>query len=393
MRNDKPGVRGWRTLVAVGCASLLATGVHADDDKAIGKHAFEKACVACHSDPPEPRAMPRDQLAKMPPEAIFAALLGGKMTLQAAALPEIERSARCPSTCPRSRGLGQDAQTVEQLTMCKNPAPLAANALEQPHWSGWGLDADNTHFQPAAQARLEPEDLANLEFKWALGFPAGTSVSTQTAVIGGRIYIGGPGNGIYALDAKSGCAHWKTETAGEVRGAIQAFKRADGSLMLVAADRKAMVYGLDADTGKILWQGQGRGSSMGNEHRLGRYPRRQGLRALRVLRELAGGSPTYECCTFRGSVNAYELETGKRLWKSYLIPEPAKKTAGRQWHAAVGAVGCGGMVTADHRCQGRRHLPHHRRLLFGAGGGHLRCDSRDGSQDRRHTLAQADDGR
>jgi polyvinyl alcohol dehydrogenase (cytochrome) len=326
MRNDKPGVRGWRTLVALGCASLLATGVHADDDKAIGKHAFEKACVACHSDPPVPRAMPREQLAKMPPEAIFAALLGGKMTLQAAALSEIEKRAVSIYLSEIPWGSVKDAQTVEQLTMCKNPAPLAADALEQPHWSGWGLDADNTHFQPAAQARLKPEDLANLEFKWALGFPAGTSVSTQTAVIGGRIYIGGPGNGIYALDARSGCAHWKTETAGEVRGAIQAFKRADGSLMLVAADRKAMVYGLDADTGKILWQDKGEDHPWAMNTGSAAYHDGKVYVPFASFEELAGGSPTYECCTFRGSVNAYELETGKRLWKSYLIPEPAKKT-------------------------------------------------------------------
>jgi polyvinyl alcohol dehydrogenase (cytochrome) len=326
MRNGFFGGRQWRLLAALCCMTLSSGGAVADDDKAIGKKAFEKACIACHSEPAVPRALPRDQLARMAPELIFAAQLGGKMTLQAAALSEIEKRAVAIYLSEIPWGTVADAKTAEKLTMCEKPAPLAADALKQPHWSGWGLDADNTHFQPAAHAGLKAEDLANLEFKWALGFPAGTSVSTQAAVLGGRIYIGGPGNGVYALDAKSGCAHWKFETAGEVRGAIQAFTRADGTLMLVAADRKAMVYGLDADTGKLLWQDKGEDHAWAMNTGSAAFHEGTVYVPFASFEELAGGSPTYECCTFRGSVVAYELETGKRLWKTYLIPELPKKT-------------------------------------------------------------------
>lgn len=326
MRNAIPGLRTLHALVALGCATLTVGGALANDDKAIGKHAFEQACIACHSDPPVPRALPREQLAKMAPELIFAAQLDGKMTMQAAALSEIEKRAVAIYLSEIPWGTVADAKTSEKLTMCEQPTALPADALQQPHWSGWGLDADNSHFQPAAHAGLKPQDLGNLEFKWALGFASGTSVSTQAAVIGGRIYIGGPGNGIYALDAKSGCAHWKFETAGEVRGAIQAFARADGSLMLVAADRKAMVYGLDANSGKLLWKDQGEDHEWAMNTGSAAFHDGKVYVPFASFEELAGGSPTYECCTFRGSVVAYELETGKRVWKTYLIAEPAKKT-------------------------------------------------------------------
>ena len=326
MRNANPGVRIFRALIALICASSLSAAALADDDKAIGKHAFEKACAACHSDPPVPRALPREQLAKLAPELIFQAQLAGKMVLNAAALSELEKRAVAIYLSEIPWGSLPDAKTAEKLTRCEKPTALSADALKQPHWSGWGLDDDNTHFQPAERAGLKPADLGNLEFKWALGFTAGTSVSTQAAVVGGRIYIGGPGGGVYALDAKTGCAYWKFDTAGEVRGAIQVFARADGSLMLIAADRKATVYGIDANNGKLLWKDKpedhawaiSTGSAAHHDGKL--------YVPFASFEELAGGSPTYECCTFRGSVVAYDLESGKRLWKTFLIPEPAKKT-------------------------------------------------------------------
>ena len=43
------------------------------------------------------------------------------------------------------------------------------------------------------------------------------------------------------------------------------------------------------------------------------------------LEELAGGNPAYECCTFRGSMVAYDAETGKQIWKTYTIPEAPKR--------------------------------------------------------------------
>ena len=78
MRNGIFGGRQWRLLAALCCATLSSGGAVADDDKAIGKQAFEKACIACHSEPAVPRALPRDQLARMAPELIFAAQLGAR---------------------------------------------------------------------------------------------------------------------------------------------------------------------------------------------------------------------------------------------------------------------------------------------------------------------------
>src|SRR4030095_8800502 len=51
--------------------------------------------------------------------------------------------------------------------------------------------------------------------------------------------------------------------------------------------------------------------------------------------------PTYECCTFRGSIVSLDAETGKELWKTSTIPrspEPVgKNSVGTQLRAPSGA--------------------------------------------------------
>jgi polyvinyl alcohol dehydrogenase (cytochrome) len=57
--------------------------------------------------------------------------------------------------------------------------------------------------------------------------------------------------------------------------------------------------------------------------------------------EFSASTLDYPCCTFRGSVAAYDANTGKQLWHTYVIPEepkPTKKNSkGVQLYAPAGA--------------------------------------------------------
>lgn len=313
-------------LCLVGWMGALSGVAIADEDRAIGREAFEKACSGCHSDTPVPRAMSPAQMSELPPEKIFKAQMEGLMVLQASALNEIEKRALAIYVSKTPWGSVSEEKVAETLQQCAGSPALAPDVLAEPHWSGWGLDLDNTHFQPGAAAGLAAADLANLEFKWALGYAGATTVTTQPAVAGGRIYIGGPNGGIYALDAKTGCAHWKFDTADAVRGAILITQLDDGRFVLLAGDRKAWFYAVDANSGELLWKDKA------DDHAwaliTGSPALYEGVAyvPLSSFEELAGGSATYECCTFQGSVIAYEVATGKRLWQSSTIPEPIVKT-------------------------------------------------------------------
>ena len=296
------------------------------EDRNIGRDAFEGSCSGCHSETPIPRAMSPAQMAELPPEKIFKVQTEGLMLLQAAGLTEIEQRALAIYISKIPWGSVPEAKFAETLKQCDSHPDLAGDSLEKSHWSGWGLDLDNTHFQRGDYAGLKASDLENLEFKWALGYSGATTVTTQPAVAGGRIYIGGPNSGIYALDAKTGCAHFKFETEDAVRGAITMTKLSDGRLILLAGDRKAWFYAIDANSGELLWKDKA------EEHEWAIITGSPSLYngtvyvPLASFEELAGGSENYECCSFRGSIVAYEIESGKRLWISSLVQEPLVKT-------------------------------------------------------------------
>jgi polyvinyl alcohol dehydrogenase (cytochrome) len=130
---------------------------------------------------------------------------------------------------------------------------------------------------------------------------------------------------VYSLDAKTGCAHWKFETKGGVRAGIPVASDGSGFTLFVA-DRSGWVYAVDASSGEQLWKDRA------DEHEATVLTATPVLHQGRLyvaaasLEELSGGSPVYECCTFRGSVVAYDAASGRRLWQSYVIPEEPRKT-------------------------------------------------------------------
>ncbi len=298
----------------------------ANEDRAIGKNAFENACVSCHGTPPIARAPSREQLAKIPPERILQTQTSGLMALQAAALSELEKRALAIYLSEIPWGSVREEKLAEQLTMCEVSKPVTKADFDKPRWIGWGLDPDNTHAQPTAQAGLSAADLTELELKWSFGHVGATTTTTQPAVLGDRIFIGSPNGAIYSLDRYRGCAHWKFDTEAEVRAAIIVAPRKDGSIGLYAGDRKAWLYAVDANTGKLIWKDRA------DDHPWAMITSSPYLHdgtlyvGLASFEELAGGSAHYECCTFRGSVAAYAAEGGTRKWKSYVIPQKPVKT-------------------------------------------------------------------
>jgi polyvinyl alcohol dehydrogenase (cytochrome) len=66
-----------------------------------------------------------------------------------------------------------------------------------------------------------------------------------------------------------------------------------------------------------------------------------------------GGRGQYECCTFRGSVSAYDANTGERIWKYYTVAEPrprARNSDGLQmWGPAGGGIWSSPTIDAGRR--------------------------------------------
>src|SRR5581483_10271429 len=56
--------------------------------------------------------------------------------------------------------------------------------------------------------------------------------------------------------------------------------------------------------------------------------------------ETVGSNPDYECCTFRGTMNALDASTGAVVWRSYLVPQAkpvGKSSTGKTLYGPSGA--------------------------------------------------------
>ena len=135
---------------------------------------------------------------------------------------------------------------------CANPPPAFVDPLSAPHWNGWGVDPQQSRFQPAAMAQLAAADVPRLKLKWAFAFPDASFAFAQPTVVGGRVFIGSQSGNVYSLDATTGCTYWQFDADALVRAAITVGQNPGGWTAYVG-DRHANVHALDAMTGKVLW--------------------------------------------------------------------------------------------------------------------------------------------
>ena len=301
------------------CAGLL----RAQD----GESLFKKSCAVCH-DAGIGRAPNREILHTMTARQVLAAMETGAMISMAATLTAADR--RAIAEFATGKPLGQDLDmTPTKQSMCGAASGGSPDPLAEPRWIGWGNDLANTRFQDAAAAGLAPAQVPRLKLKWAFGFPGDVSLNSQPSIAGGRVYVGSQGGKVYALSATTGCIHWWFATAGPVRSAVSLGRIDTESGSRPAAffaDSSAVVYAVDAYTGRLLWK------TKVDDHSAARVTGSLAVHHGRLYVPVASSEEgfatmaNYECCRFRGSVVALDGATGKQIWKTYTVAEVARPT-------------------------------------------------------------------
>ena len=302
---------------------LLAASVMIFAAPPDGADLYAKNCAICH----ETLTVIQNHLAlkSMTPEYIVRVLSNGAMRTQAARLSKEERGAIAEYLTGKSLPPPVDPS----VGRCPGPPP---KSFSGPQWNGWGVDAENSRFQPADAAGLTAQQVPQLKLKWAFGFPGDFSAFAQPTIAGGRVFVGSPGGVVYSLDAATGCTYWRFEAASGVRNAVAI---GPGNIAYFG-DLHAAVYALDAATGSLLWK------TSVEEHPAARVSGTPKLYEGRLYvpvasrEEWLSADSRYECCKFRGSVVALDAKTGKQIWKTYTIAEPAKpqgkgKTGTQLW--------------------------------------------------------------
>ena len=346
-------------FVPVAIASLAmftATADKALAQSTVGLRLFETKCASCHQSAQAQKAPDASRLRKMTPEAVFAALSKAPHA-QIQGLSDDDKRALAAHLGGRKIGVTEIADAKKMPNQCTSDPPMS-DIAGGPAWNGWGVDpTTNARFQPASAAGLSTAQVPNLKVKWAFGLPLAEEAHSQPTVVGGRVFVGSDAGTVYSVDAASGCVYWSFQADGAMRVAptVSSVKGPGSTKYAVYfGDQRANMYGLDADSGKLLWKVKV------DEHPVAQITGTPTLYEGRLYvpmasaEERTGGlSMTYPCCTFRGSVTALDANTGKQIWKTYIIsdpPKPTKKSAKGVQHygPAGGAVWAAPTIDTKH---------------------------------------------
>ena len=330
-----PGMLAFATLAWCGCG--LAQPLD-------GVRVFELTCTTCHGKAQVPPIPDPTALRQMTPESVYRALKTGAAHQKLELTDDVKRGV---AEFVSGRNLMPDdaGEAKRMPNVCSSNPPITS-LTASPAWNGWGVDATNGRFQPAKSAGLSNAQIPNLKLKWAFGFPGATAVHGQPSVAAGRVFVGLNNGYVYSLDATTGCVYWSFQARSGVRNAISIGEingQGSAKYAVYFGDARANVYALDAATGRALWR------TKVDDHGLAGITGAPALFEGRLYvpvasrEEQSGVALTYSCCTFRGSVVALNASTGQKIWKTYVIPDEPKPTrknsAGTQlWAPAGGGV-------------------------------------------------------
>lgn len=183
-------------------------------------------------------------------------------------------------------------------------------------WPSHGYDASNTRRSPLPTG-ITPANVPTLVEKWRFATPGGINGKpvTSTVTVGRKLVYTTAWDGkVYALDKKSGVTKWtfNTRTAGVLGVQSSVTLTADGRALV--ADSVGKIYCLDAKKGTVLWEADAGSEDPEAAHAWSSPTVANG----RVLIGIASHNDSP--CT-RGTLVAYDLDTGTELWRQYTVPE------------------------------------------------------------------------
>jgi len=299
-----------------------------------GFATFQTRCVLCHANseseraktPAGERAPTTDAIRLMTPERIYAALATGSMQVHAKDLSDTQKTRLAEFMSSRPMGSAGTGDAAKMANRCTTN-PAMTDPARSASWNGWGNGVGNTRFQPAAAARLTAAQVPQLKLKWVFGYPNGITSNAQPTIVSGRVFVGSDNGYLYSLDAKTGCVYWSFETGSIIRNAPTVGPvsgQGNARYAVFVGDGHANVYALDAQTGRQLWK------TKTDPHFVARITAGTTFYNGRLFvpvsssEEFSSGNADYSCCTARGSVVALDANTGKQIWKSWVVPEEPK---------------------------------------------------------------------
>jgi PQQ-dependent dehydrogenase (methanol/ethanol family) len=216
-----------------------------------------------------------------------------------------------------------------------NDSVLKAEA-EAGQWAVAGHDYGNTRYSPLTQ--INAENASKLSLAYSFSLASLRSNEASPIVIGDTLYVStswGP-KYVYALNAATGERKWTFEP--EIPDDVlqyaccdvnsRGIAYADGKLFVGRLDGK--LTALDAATGKALW------TSKVVDYKQGSVITSPPLVVRdKVITGFGGGE-----YGVRGSLQAFDINTGKLVWQTFTVPAPGEPGS-ETWKGDTGLHGGG----------------------------------------------------
>ena len=296
---------------------------------------FQENCANCHDNPKQAPDLASDleSLRQFTSEAIYQSLTGGTMVKQTQKLTDEEKqeiALYLTGRPPDTRGAGRAENMPNR---CASNPPFEPSGA--PSWNGWSPDITNARFQDTKAAGLTADQVPRLKLKWAFGFAGGVSAYGQPSLVDGRVFVGSDNGYVYSLDMTTGCVYWSFQAKGSVRTApTVAPIKGQGSAKRAVyfGDMRANVYAINASNGELLWT-----THVDDQPDA----------------KITGAPTVYEgrvyvpVSAWDGLLVALDANSGRQIWKNYIITEPVK---------ASGKKGIGGPVWSAPTIDVKRHV-------------------------------------
>jgi alcohol dehydrogenase (cytochrome c) len=258
------------------------------------------------------------------------------------------------------------AQQARPPALVTSAEILGGLPADGSRWLTFGGNYSNQRHSPLKQ--ITPENVSRLVPKWT--FQTGTlgNFETTALVRDNVLYVTGPQNVAWALDARTGREIWRYRRELPATGLTaccglvnRGFGVLGDKLFMTTLD--AHLLALDMKTGAVAWDATLENYKIGYASTIAPLVVKD-----KVIVAVAGGE-----FGIRGFIDAYDAQTGKRAWRFYTIPgpgEPGHDTwAGDSWKTG----GAGVWVTGAYD-------PEQNLVFYGTGnpGPDYHSDSRKG---------------
>ena len=300
----------------------LTALVEAQDGAAL----YREHCASCH-DSPQGRIPSIAAIKQMTGEAVYAALTNGAMKSQTNGLSTQQVLSLLVYIAPAGR---TDTKPAFEKS-CTGNAPGSSDQPLRPgdnSWTGWSPSITNSRYQDAKAAGLTAAGVPRLKLKWAFNLGPVTEARGQPAVAGNRVFAGTLAGDVYAIDTASGCIHWAYKATAGIRSGVTVGD-ANGVPAIFFGDRSAVMYALNAATGELLWKTRPVEHLLAQVTATPQFYKGVIYQGFSSLEESLAADPNAVCCSFRGSVVALDAATGRSIWQSFTIAEPAKPVTGK----------------------------------------------------------------